>query len=108
MVVMLRSRLTWCGRFEVSNDLGASTWPAQAIVGDCKGGFEVGQAKLTEFGRTLPKAQREQALALAGVAVRLKAVGAKLYPGIPCQKWTLDMWDAIYSEAEKEWEDDQR
>jgi len=63
-------------------------------------------AKLTEFGRKLPKAQQEQALAFADVSERLQKAAAELYPDVPWQQWTPAMWDEIFEVAEKEWVND--
>jgi len=61
--------------------------------------------KLTEFGRKLPKAQQQQALAFADISERLQRAAAGLYPGVPWQRWTPAMWDRIFEMAEKEWAD---
>lgn len=68
----------------------------------------MGEATLTEFGRSLPKAAQEQAVALADVANRLKKAGRELYPGVAWHKWTPEMWDKVYARAEKQWAEDQR
>jgi len=64
--------------------------------------------KLTEFGKKLPKAQQEQALALADVAKRLEKARDELYPGVHPRQWTEEMRDEIWTRAEEEWADEQR
>jgi len=65
-------------------------------------------AKLTKFGRKLPKAEQELALAVADIGERLKRAAKELYPGVDWKFWTSEMWDKIYEKAEKEWADEQR
>lgn len=46
------------------------------------------------------------AKALGDVGKRLQKAGKGLYPGVHWKHWTLRMWDAIFEEAEREWEND--
>jgi len=59
--------------------------------------------ELTEFGKQLSADEQEQAVALATVGRCLRQAGEELYPGLPWERWTQEMWNKIYDRAEEMW-----